>query len=65
MTEKERKEKISDWRWRIVKAGMTRNEFSVYAGIQAANLSRYINLKTKPSDLSFQKIESALEKLKV
>lgn len=60
-----KEKKISSWKWRIVKAGMTQQEFCARIDMFQGHLSDIIRGAKKPEDKTVSKVERALKKLGV
>ena len=58
-------ETIKTWKWRIVKAELSNNEFAEKVGISANLLSQYLTGATTPSIERFDEIEGKLKELGV
>jgi DNA-binding Xre family transcriptional regulator len=56
-----RPKNLSDWRWRIAKAGLREYDAAKEIGITATALSRILTGKVKPLELTVAKIESFLK----
>lgn len=57
--------KVSSWKWRIVKAGLTQAEFCERFKLTNSQLSEWLTGKKKPKDHNIEKIESYLKELGV
>jgi len=56
-----RPKQLSDWRWRIAKAGLRQYEAAKEMGLSTPALSRILTGKAKPQELTIAKIEAFLK----
>lgn len=58
-------EKIASWKWRIIKADYTYQDFASDVGISKQVLSNWINFRAKPDHDKIDMIEERLKELGV
>lgn len=63
LTEKQRAEEISSWRWRLCRLGIKESHFADMCGRHQASMSRWISGTSRPCDETFAYIKKTIEKL--